>query len=141
MYNDVDGPSLGLSEQPWLKEIIKTARLPASLDREGAALAMGQLLGRPVSSETLRRWQIPYKIVAGCARYEVSELIAHAKALYENAPRRMGRRGPRATVATSHLNQSGDLSAGTPQFRTPRQKNCAPAAGGRPNARRPGRVS
>jgi hypothetical protein len=92
MYADVDGLPLAVSEQPWLKEILDAAGLPNSVDREGAALALGKLLGRPVSPETLRRWPIPYKVVAGCARYEVSELIAYAKAQYENAPRRIGQR-------------------------------------------------
>ena len=92
MYKDVDGLSLAFSEQPWLKEILGAAALPSSVDREGAALAFGKLLGRPVSPETLRRWPIHYKVVAGCARYEVSELIGYAKAQYENAPRRIGRR-------------------------------------------------
>lgn len=92
MYEDINELPVALDEQPWLKEILGAAGLPNSLDREGSALALGQLLGRPVSPETLRRWPIPYKVVAGCARYEVSELIAHAKAQYKNAPRRIGRR-------------------------------------------------
>jgi hypothetical protein len=92
MSNNADATPLTLSEQSWLKEIVDSAALPSSLDREGAALALETLLGRPVSPETLRRWPIPYKLVAGCARYEVSDLIAHAKLQYENAPRRMGGR-------------------------------------------------
>jgi hypothetical protein len=97
MYDNDDLP-LALGKQPWLKAIVDAAGLPNSVDREGAALAYGELVGRPVSPETLRRLPIPYKVIAGCARYEVSELIAHAKAQYENAPRRMGRRAgaPRA---------------------------------------------
>jgi hypothetical protein len=91
MYDETLTP--GLDDQPWLKEIVAAAGLPCSLDREGAAIAESQLLGRPVSPETLRRWPIPYKVVAGCARYEVSDLIAYAKAQIEDAPRRMGRRG------------------------------------------------
>jgi hypothetical protein len=96
MYHDIDALPLAIDQQPWLKEIVGTAGLPNSLDREGGAIALGKLLGRPVSPETLRRWPIPYKVVAGCARYEVSDLIAYAKAQYENAPRRMGRRGLRS---------------------------------------------
>ncbi len=92
MYDVVDVLPPALDEQPWLKEIIGAAGLPDSLDREGGAIALGKLLGRPVSPETLRRWPIPYKVVAGCARYAVSDLIAYAKVQYENAPRRMGRR-------------------------------------------------
>ena len=92
MSDDVDAVPPALDEQPWLKQIIGAAGLPDSLDREGSALVLGKLLGRPVSSETLRRWPIPYKVVAGCARYEVSDLVAHAKSQYANAPRRMGRR-------------------------------------------------
>lgn len=95
MHDEVDGLPLALSEQPWLKEILGAAALPNSVDREGGALVLGNLLGRPLSPETLRRWPIPYKVVAGCARYEVSDLIAHAKAQYENAPRRIGRRSLR----------------------------------------------
>ena len=95
MHDDVDDLPLTLSEQPWLEEILGAADLPTSVDREGAALALANLLGRPISPETLRRWPIPYKVVAGCARYEVSDLIAHAKAEYANAPRRMGRRSLR----------------------------------------------
>src|SRR5580704_1831776 len=95
MYDDVAALSPSLDEQPWLKKIVGAAGLPSSLNREGGAIALGKLLGRPVSPETLRRWPIPYKVVAGCARYEVSDLIAFAKAQYENAPRRMGQRGLR----------------------------------------------
>jgi hypothetical protein len=92
MRDDVDALPLALDEQPWLTKIIGVAGLPESLDREGAAMALGKLLGRPISSETLRRWEIPYRIVAGCARYEVSDLVAYAKSQYANAPRRIGRR-------------------------------------------------
>jgi hypothetical protein len=94
MYDDA--LTLSLDEQPWLKEIVEAAGLPHSLDREGAAIVEGKLLGRPVSPETLRRWPIPYKVVAGYARYAVSDLIAYAKAQYENAPRRLGARGAHA---------------------------------------------
>jgi hypothetical protein len=103
MYDDVDTFSLPLDEQPWLKEIVGAPGLPNSLDREGGAIALGKLLGRPVSPETVRRWPIPYKVVAGCARYAVSDLIAYAKAQYENAPRRMGRRGLRTGRSPARL--------------------------------------
>jgi len=96
MSNQVDAAPLTLSEQPWLREIVDIAALPSSLDREGAALALAALLGRPISPETLRRWPVPYRVIAGCARYQVSDLIAHAKFQYENAPRRMGGRVARA---------------------------------------------
>jgi hypothetical protein len=92
MRDDVDALSTALDEQPWLKEIVGAAGLPRSIDREGGAIVLGKLLGRPISPETLRRWPIPYKVVAGCARYEVSDLVAYAKSQYANAPRRMGRR-------------------------------------------------
>lgn len=93
MYgDDVDVLPPALDEQPWLKEIIGAAGLPDRVDREGAAMVLGRLIGRPVSPETIRRWPIPYKVIAGCASYEVRDLIAHARAQYENAPRRIGQR-------------------------------------------------
>ena len=92
MYDDIDIRPLGFNEQPWIKEIRAAAGLSDSLDREGGAIVLEKLLGRPVSPETLRRWAIPYKVIAGCARYEVSDIVAYAKAQIENAPRRIGRR-------------------------------------------------
>ncbi|SRR6266498_4937462 len=95
MSNSPEATELN-NEQLWLKKIVDAAALPKSIDRIGGAIALGKLLGRPVSPETLRRWPIPYKVIAGCARYEVGDLIAYAKLQYENAPRRMGGRCARA---------------------------------------------
>ena len=92
MSNTNTSPEEALGKQPWLEEIVQRAALAKTLDREGSAIALGKLLGRPVSPETVRRWPIPYKVVASCARYEVSDLIAYARLQYVNAPRRMGGR-------------------------------------------------
>jgi hypothetical protein len=100
MSNNSRQPQEVLNSQPWLEEIIENATLAKTVDREGAAIALGKLLGRPVSPETVRRWPIPYKVVAACARYELSDVIAYAQLQYENAPRRMGRR---SRVTTSNL--------------------------------------
>jgi hypothetical protein len=92
MLDKTEAPRAALTDQPWLEEIVERAALAKTVDREGAAIALGKLLGRPVSPETVRRWPIPYKVVAGCARYELNELIAYAKSQYSNAPRRVGGR-------------------------------------------------
>jgi hypothetical protein len=81
-----------LGKQPWLEELLERAALAKSVDREGAAIALASLLGRPISPETVRRWPIPYKVVAGCARYELNDLISYVRVQYDNAPRRMGGR-------------------------------------------------
>jgi hypothetical protein len=107
VYDDIDARPHALNGQPWIKEIRAAAGLPDSLDREGGAIALGELLGRPVSGETMRRWPIPYKVIAGCARYEVSDLIAYAKAQIENAPRRIGRR----SSPQSSQKDSGNVTA------------------------------
>jgi hypothetical protein len=99
MSENSDAPQTVLTDQPWLEEIVQRAALAKTLDREGSARALGKLLGRPVSPETVRRWPIPYKVVASCARYEVSDLIAYARLQYVNAPRRMG---GRRYVTSSH---------------------------------------
>jgi hypothetical protein len=96
-----DATQAALTDQPWLREIVEHAALAKSIDREGAALALAKLLGRPISPETVRRWPIPYRVVAGCARYEVSDLIAYARLQYGTAPRRMG--GRRYRVAESKM--------------------------------------
>jgi hypothetical protein len=59
MHGDVDVLPVTDGEQSWLNLIVRTAGLPDSLDREGAAITLGKLLGRPVSPQTLRRWPIP----------------------------------------------------------------------------------
>jgi hypothetical protein len=92
MPDDTDIPQAVLIDQPWLEEIVERAALAKSVDREGAAIALRKLLGRSVSPETVRRWPIPYRVVAGCARYEVSDLIAYARLQYGSSPRRMGGR-------------------------------------------------
>jgi hypothetical protein len=80
------------SEQNWLNELAERAGLAGFIDREGATIVLGKLFGRPISTETLRRWPIPYVLVAGCARYEIKDLVEFARHKYEQAPRRMGGR-------------------------------------------------
>ena len=87
-----------MSGIPWLHAIAARANLPKTADREGAALILTELLGRPVAPETLRRWPIPYKIVANFAQYEIDGLIDFARRAYEEAPRRLGARRLGATA-------------------------------------------
>ncbi len=86
---DGDAP---FNPQPWLDELAERAGLAGFVDREGAALVLGKLLGRPISTETVRRWPIPYVVVAGCSRYEIKGLIEYARRQYDQAPRRIGGR-------------------------------------------------
>jgi hypothetical protein len=79
---------------PWIDEAVAGANLPKTADREGAALIMSRLLRRPVAPETLRRWPVPYRIVAGVAQYEIDDLTS-ARKIYEEAPLRQGTRSPR----------------------------------------------
>jgi hypothetical protein len=80
------------TDRNWLDELAERAGLAGFTDREGAAIVLGKLFGRPISTETVRRWPIPYVLVAGCARYEIKDLVEFAKHQYEQAPRRMGGR-------------------------------------------------
>jgi hypothetical protein len=70
----------------WLDDIVEQSGIPRTADREGAALVLSGLYGRPVSPETVRRWPIPYKVIAGLAQYEIHDLIAHAKKVIDEAP-------------------------------------------------------
>jgi hypothetical protein len=74
----------------WLDQIVAKADLPKTVDREGAALVLGQLLGDIPSTHTVRRWPIPYKVVGRSARYGVDDLVAYARKRLEETPRRMG---------------------------------------------------
>jgi hypothetical protein len=75
---------------PWLDDIVDRAALPEAVDRGAAALVLARMLKRPVAAETLRRWPIPYKLVAGGALYAPDDLIAFARKAYEEAPPRRG---------------------------------------------------
>jgi hypothetical protein len=75
----------------WLDAIVEQSGVPKTADREGAAFILSGLLGRPVSPESVRRWPIPYKVIAGLAQYEIPDLISHAKKVIDEAPVRCGR--------------------------------------------------
>jgi len=63
--------------QRWLDELAEQAALAGFVDREGAAIVPGRLFGRPISTETVRRWPIPYVVVAGCSRYDIKDLVEY----------------------------------------------------------------
>jgi hypothetical protein len=86
------GENAASSSQRWLDELAERASLAGFVDREGAAIVLGKLFGRPISTETVRRWPIPYVVVAGCSRYEIKDLIEYARRQYDQAPRRIGGR-------------------------------------------------
>src|SRR4051812_18959172 len=77
---------------PWLKAVEETAVLPKTADREGAALVLERMLRRPVSPETVRRWPIPYLVVAGVCQYSIADLVEYARKRFDEAPRRVGGR-------------------------------------------------
>jgi hypothetical protein len=84
----------------WVDAIVDEADLPEVVDRESAALVMSRLLRRPVATETLRRWSIRYKLIAGKAFYEPEVLIAFARKAHDEAlPRRSVRRSERLRSA------------------------------------------
>jgi hypothetical protein len=80
------------THQHWLDELAERTGFAGFVDREGAAIVLGKLFGRPISTETVRRWPIAYVVVAGCARYEIKDLIEYVRQQYERAPRRIGSR-------------------------------------------------
>jgi hypothetical protein len=82
----------------WVDAIVDKAGLPEAVDRESAALVMARLLRRPVAAETIRRWPVPYKLVAGTALYDPADLIAHARRAYAEAPPRRGSGGRSRTT-------------------------------------------
>jgi hypothetical protein len=83
----------------WIDDTVERADLPETADRESSALVLTRLLRRPVAAETLRRWPVPYRIVAGAAQYEIDDLISFARKAYNEAPLRWGARPPRRAAA------------------------------------------
>jgi hypothetical protein len=94
-----------MSGIPWVDAIVVRAELPEAVDREAAALVLSRMLKRPVAAETLRRWPIPYKLVAGGALYAPDDLIAFARKAYEEAPPRRGssQSAPRRSAGAAAL--------------------------------------
>jgi hypothetical protein len=80
----------------WLDKIVEQANFAPTVDREGAALVLSQLLGFTPSKHTVRSWPIPYRVVGKYARYQVSDLIEYARRRFAEAPVRTG---PKQTVA------------------------------------------
>jgi hypothetical protein len=76
----------------WLDRIVEQADFPQTVDREGAALVLGQLLGFTPSKHTVRSWDIPYRVVGKHSRYLVSDLVEYARARLKQPVRT----GPRA---------------------------------------------
>ena len=74
----------------WLDQIIDQANFPPTVDREGASLLLGQLLGYTPSKHTVRSWPIPYRVVGKYSRYRVSDLIEYAGKRFDEAPVRTG---------------------------------------------------
>jgi hypothetical protein len=74
----------------WLDRIVEQANFPPTVDREGAALVLSQLLGFTPSKHTVRSWPIPYRVVGKYSRYRVSDLIEFARRRLEEAPVRTG---------------------------------------------------
>jgi hypothetical protein len=65
---------------------------PPTVDTEGACEIIEELEGQRPSTETVRRWPIPYRVVGRVRRYEVDHVIAHARERYKRAPVRIAGR-------------------------------------------------
>jgi hypothetical protein len=74
----------------WLDRIVEQADFPQAVDREGAALVLGQLLGFTPSKHTVRSWRIPYRVVGKQSHYLVSDLIEYARKRLKQSPVRTG---------------------------------------------------
>ena len=98
-----------MSGVPWLDAIVDEAKLPKAVDRGAAALILSLMLKRPVAAETLRRWPIKYKLVAGGALYAPDDLIAYARKAYDEAPLRRGGRQAE-TMRRSRVLSQGEAS-------------------------------
>ena len=68
------------------------AAVPATVDTREACRIVGEIEGREPSPETLRRWQIPYRLRGRTRTYEVDAVIAHARQRFEQAPIRRASR-------------------------------------------------
>jgi hypothetical protein len=87
----------------WLDRIVERADFPQTVDREGAALVLGQLLGFTPSKHTIRSWDIPYRVVGKQSRYLVSDLIEYARNRLKQSPVRTGPRAARISNAEATL--------------------------------------
>ena len=76
----------------WIDDIVERANFQKTVDREGAALVLGQLMGDLPSVHTVRQWPIPYTVIGRSARYKVDDLIAYARKRLDEARPRSGYR-------------------------------------------------
>jgi hypothetical protein len=81
---------------PWLDDIVIEANIPLRLDRESAAIVISKLLSEAVSTNTLRRWPVRYRLEGGRVRYRVEDLVEFVRKRIDAPPLRTPapRRGP-----------------------------------------------
>ena len=77
------------------------AAVPATVDTREACRIVGEIEGREPSPETLRRWQIPYRLRGRTRTYEVDAVIAHARQRFEQAPVRVAAGSQRRPVVAA----------------------------------------
>jgi hypothetical protein len=62
---------------------------PATVDSDGLIEIVAELEGWEPSVETVRRWEIPYRLVGRKRHYDVDRAIAYVRQRYEQAPVRV----------------------------------------------------
>jgi hypothetical protein len=86
-------------EISWLDRLREDAGVPETVDLEGAVMIDGGVAGGDVSTNTYRKWPVPYFILNKSRRYFVADVVAYAKKRVEEAPRRIPpQRGPRKSA-------------------------------------------
>ena len=86
-------------EMSWLDQLREDAGVPKTVDLEGAVMIDGAVAGGDVSTNTYRKWPVPYFILNKARRYRVEDVVAYAKKRVEEATRRIPpQRGPRKSA-------------------------------------------
>ena len=84
---------------PAVTNPLAAVELPPTVDTEGACKIIEELEGQRPAEETVRRWPIPYRLIGRVRRYEVDDVIAHARQRFKQAPIRVAARSQRRLVA------------------------------------------
>jgi hypothetical protein len=94
---------------PW-GDIIAAAGLPPTTDTKGACDIIEAIEGKRPSEETVRRWDIPYRLRGRERAYQVDHVIAKARERFEQAPTRVAAVPRRRASKTGQIPHKGSPS-------------------------------